>query len=173
MKKFHERFNIIVDKEQGERRFVNRAYNVVFDEFYGQIGSDTDKIPVMRAVATALGKKFDYYRLDYENYMEEDFLSCLKAIEELYRANQDSRHRRTLDDLITGLLQASEVDLGIKWERDHFVRTGAKELDEKLVNEPLQWLRGRGYESVLTPFDKGLRDFLEAEKKPVRRWGRS
>jgi hypothetical protein len=168
VKEFHERFDIIVDKKEAERRFASRAYNQVFDEFYGQIRSETDKIIVMRAVATALGKKFDYYKLRYEDYIEEDFFSCLRAIEVFYQANQDPQNKKTLDHLITGLLKASEVDLGIKWERHHFVRTGAKELDDKLVNEPLRWLRGKRYKSVLKPFEKGLGEFLEAEKKPER-----
>jgi len=42
----------------------------------------------------------------------------------------------------------------------------AKLLDEKLVNEELQWLSTQGYESVLGPFKRGLDHFLHSEQRP-------
>jgi hypothetical protein len=62
----------------------------------------------------------------------------------------------------------SEVDLGMTWEHGFFVPTGAGTLDKALVNENLDWLRQKGLENVLKPFEKGLRHFLEARKQPER-----
>jgi hypothetical protein len=68
--------------------------------------------------------------------------------------------------LICYLLSESEVDLGIRWQNGQFVKSGAALLDESLVNDPLHWLRSSGYETVLTPFQKGLSHFLHATKRP-------
>jgi hypothetical protein len=45
-----------------------------------------------------------------------------------------------------------------------FVRTGAKLLDDELVNASLKWLREEKYENVLKPFEKALQHLLESEK---------
>jgi hypothetical protein len=55
--------------------------------------------------------------------------------------------------------------LGIEWRDGKFVRKGAALLDQKLVNDTLHWLRDSGYDSVLKPFEKGLRHLLEAHIK--------
>jgi hypothetical protein len=57
-----------------------------------------------------------------------------------------------------------EIDLGIKWKSGIFSRSGAKSLDEELVNEPLQWLLEPKYQNVLSPFKKGLKHYMEATK---------
>jgi hypothetical protein len=46
------------------------------------------------------------------------------------------------------------------------VRSGAKLLDNALVNDVLHWLRDKSYNDVLIPYEKGLRHFLQAEKRP-------
>src|SRR5882724_8038685 len=74
--------------------------------------------------------------------------------------------QKDLGNLIQRLLDASEVDLGIRWENGRFIRSGAALLDEGLVNNPLRWLRSSGYEAVRTPFEKGLSHFLHASKRP-------
>lgn len=169
VQKFHERFEIKIDREKAEKRFVNRAYNVIFDQFYQDRVRHTEPITARRAVATALGKRFEYRDWGFEEYIEEDFLSCLQAIEAFYGALKYDRDK--CDSLVRSLLvESSEIDLGVKWENGYFIRTGAKELDESLVNEPLRWLREKKYESVLEPFSKGLAHFLQAESDPKRRY---
>jgi hypothetical protein len=66
---------------------------------------------------------------------------------------------------VHALLSGSEVDLGILWQKGKFLRTGAALLDEKLVNDVLHWLRTPGHETVLKPFEKGLKDLLHAHVK--------
>jgi hypothetical protein len=68
--------------------------------------------------------------------------------------------------LIESVLKESEVDLGIRWRNEKFIKSGAELLDQKLVNDVLHWLRDKTYKDVLTPYEKGLRHFLEAEKRP-------
>ena len=39
-------------------------------------------------------------------------------------------------------------------------------LDNKIVNDPLDWLKRRGYSTVIQPFEKALRDFVEIGSRP-------
>jgi len=63
-------------------------------------------------------------------------------------------------------LGKAEVDLGVKWENGLFYPSGAKLLDERLVNDSLGWLRDKKHRNVLDPFEKALRHLLEARKRP-------
>jgi len=78
--KFHERFNIDVDMEEAKRRFVNRAYNLIFNSFLPQ--GLADPSIARRKVITALGEI--YRRGDVlENHIGNDFYKCLQALEAL------------------------------------------------------------------------------------------
>jgi len=96
----------------------------------------------------------------------KDFFRNVQALEALYRSITDNTKQKDLGNLIQRLLDASEVDLGIRWENGRFIRSGAALLDEGLVNNPLRWLRSSGCEAVRTPFEKGLSHFLHASKRP-------
>lgn len=49
------------------------------------------------------------------------------------------------------------------------MRKGAALLDERLVNDPLHWLRENSkYRNVLDPFEKGLKHLMEGKKAPER-----
>ena len=71
-----------------------------------------------------------------------------------------------LSILVNLVLKESETDLGITWQDGKFMPTGARLLDQELVNEPLRWLSNPKYKNVYHPFAKGLSHFLEAEKRP-------
>jgi hypothetical protein len=63
----------------------------------------------------------------------------------------------------------AETDLAISWDSGGFKPKGAALLDERLVNDPLHWLRDEPkYQNVLAPFEKGLKHFTEAHKTPDR-----
>jgi hypothetical protein len=68
----------------------------------------------------------------------------------------------TLNDLVKN----SETDLGIEWRPPMFVPTGARLLDDRLVNDPLDWLSDPKYQTVYGPFAKGLSHFLEIARNP-------
>jgi hypothetical protein len=61
-----------------------------------------------------------------------------------------------------------EVDLGVRWgeKPGHFIPTGAPSLDEALVNDPLSWMSGDALKTVRSPFEKGLRHYIESSKRP-------
>jgi hypothetical protein len=164
---FHKRFNIPIDLDDARTRFINRVVNTL--EVYAPqvefvsldhstLSHDTER----RAIAKELGKKYER-EFCFSDYVEDDFFTCLRALEALYK-KQPQLTQLVLEDV----MPLSEVDLGISWKDGVFWPSGAKLLDEALVNEPLQWLSDPKYHNVLVPFEKGLRDFLEANKYPER-----
>ena len=81
------------------------------------------------------------------------------------------KHRKASALLVGGIEQAleqSEVDLNVAWNIEIFTRKGAQFLDEKLVNDPLHWLRDQKYANSLAPFEKGLKHWMEGQKDPTR-----
>jgi hypothetical protein len=163
---FHERFNIRLDVKEAKEHFLNRVENHIFLNFFG---SDVDKDEKTRVVlwqvANALGVKFERI-YDFDDYVNGDFRKCLQVLEVSYNALTKARLKEMLSYLIKTILEKSEIDLGVSWENGKFVPTGAKLLDQKLVNEPLRWLSDPRYKNVYAPFAKGLSYFLEAEKHP-------
>lgn len=163
-KDFHERFEITVPVDEARKRFVNRAMNVIFSEFFIHNLSDDERYYARLRIATALGQRYSY-NTGIDHYIQNDFVNCLQAIE-AFHGYLDSYDRVSLNIVIETLLGQAEVDLGVKWGNGKFIKTGAKLLDDKLINDPLRWLRKVKFEGVLSPYEKGLRHFIESEIKP-------
>lgn len=83
------------------------------------------------------------------------------VIASLRALNEDSR-LKLIVDYIKEALSQSQIDLGVRFNEEEggFYPSGAKLLDEQLVNENLKWLED--YPKVSQPYDKGLQFFLEA-----------
>lgn len=156
--KFHERFNIQVNLEESKKRFVNRIYNDIFLEY-------NSKYIVSKIIATTLGKKYSLTSPLLTFYISYDFFENLEALEGVYEYFKQSDIGPQIDKKVLKFLNSSEVDLGISWENGRFLPTGAKLMDEKLINENLNWLRDKEYLSVLDPFEKGLNHFLHSTKR--------
>lgn len=170
---FHQRFEIEINIDEAKKRFINRCLNTLFSNLLNTL-SDDDRFYCKTQIATALGKRF-YYHLTLPEYINDDFFHCLQAIEAFYDYlyNKPSSYTYTsgeyislLNGKVIHLLEHAEVDLGVKWGNGKFIRTGAKLLDEKLINDSLRWLRKAQYSTVLVPFEKGLNHLLESEKNP-------
>jgi len=156
--RFHERFDIEVGADEARRRFINRAKSRIFQFL-------RDRVTLRPYVANALGEEY-VPSLTIHSYVGSDFYKCLQAIEVCFDALQSEGVRRQLSALVRSVLEQSETDLGIRWENGKFVRSGARLLDQELVNEPLRWLADPKYENVRVPFEKGLTHFLNAERNP-------
>ncbi len=161
---FHERFEISVDIDEAKRRFVNRIYNRIFYILFLNEIETNKKWDVLRSVADELGVEYQS-QIDLKNYTGLEFYRVLQALEGFYKAVSPEIQSK-IDAEIEKTLNESEIDVGVHWEKGRFVRSGAKLLDEKLVNEPLRWLSDQKYQSVLQPYSKGLEHFLQAGKRP-------
>ncbi len=54
--------------------------------------------------------------------------------------NQDAKQQEILSGWIEAALEHATVDLGVTWNDGMFYPTGARELDEPLVEETFKWL---------------------------------
>jgi len=163
---FHGRFNIDISLEEARKKFVARAHNRIFDEFYQK--HPESQSDMIRAVGDALGKVPNWLTRSLSRQVGDDFNDVLMAIEGMYLSHSSSEQGE-LSGLVDYLFLWSEVDLGIRWVPPHFQRAGAEELDRVLVNDTLDWLRKEGYEAVVSPFEKGLRHLMESQKRPELR----
>jgi hypothetical protein len=131
MTKFHQRFKIEIDITEARRRFVNRVHNVILENFMSSSSfTGDDRFRVERAVRTHLGDRARYSdSRPFPDMIGENFERILNALEGLYTAmGAYIGDRRLLDLLIRGLVEGSEIDLGIEWRDGQFLATGARSL---------------------------------------------
>ncbi len=169
--KFHERFKIPVGLELARERFVNRVHNKVFFSFYYSLRHEREEI--VTQVLTILGIKKDLRQSwGLDKYVGEDFLMNVQALEALFHVVGSFKHvlgsstKEVLARQIAEIMELSEVDLGIRWEKDRFLPAGSPLLDERLINDVLGCLSPPTFKGVLTPFTKGLEHFLRSMNKP-------
>ena len=134
-KKFHERFEIDLGVDEAKRRFVNRVLNFLIDDIrifaceeYGLNGWGS----LERHICSRLGERWSHGCLSL--VVKSDFEKCLQAIEALYT---HPHYADRANHGITSILQDTEIDIGIRWEKGRFLPSGAPVLDEKLVNDVL------------------------------------
>jgi hypothetical protein len=166
---FHKRFDIEVGLEEAKRRFVHRVHNLIFDEWYWNAIQFIDRDVVVKYIAARLG---DAYSSTYFSALHGsgDFLKNLNAIEAMRdfvagRPTYGPQVARHLDGVVQEILDMSEVELGVTYAAGRFQRKGAALLDQRLVNDSLHWLAAKGYESVLTPYRKGLEHLLRSSQQ--------
>jgi hypothetical protein len=158
--KFTQRFNIEIGLEEARRRFVNRIHNNIFNYYYYYRLSENTRFEVHREIVSALGDRYSYSK-DLSTQIDDDFFRNLLALETFYHLGYT-----VIDQYIKKFLSESEVDLGVRWDNGRFIKSGAELLDNKLVNDVLDWLRDQKYITVIQPFEKGLLHFLHAENRP-------
>ena len=166
MPSFHQRFNIEVGIEEARQRFINRVYNMI--PGLVNLAKEIDEQLLWR-LANKVGVEFRGQNSLLE-FLSDDFYDCLEILDSTYQLIPADNLKEALTLSIEGIISESETDLGVEWRDGAFQPSGAKLLDEALVNENLNWLADKGYQDVIVPFEKGLRHFLEAQQKPERLW---
>lgn len=118
----------------------NCLNNIVFDDIVSVFHSHTDSIEDF----------LPYYMI---------FVNCLEDID--YRKSD----RHFFVDLICRLLQESQIPFEIKEDEDgYFIfPRGAKELDDALVSENLEWLKE--YPKARAAFIKALREYADQNEE--------
>jgi len=165
---FHQRFNIKIDLEEARQRFVSRAYNEIFLSFGPSTTFYVYKKDALKLVATRLGMKYDL-RFEFEGYIDHSFIRCLEAIEAIYAGLRGyTLIARLIDLSVIEIISMSEHDLGIKWEKGCFIPSGAKLLDDILVNENLKWLADPELKHIYDPFNKALLHYSESIRHPEK-----
>jgi len=170
-RQFHDRFNIEVGADEARRRFINRALNDILNRYFGIEGFFGLSIDVMQRrkletdVVSSLGER--YAAGAAFTYAAKSFTSCLLALESIHSHLSPWPHEQSfVNDQIGHLISESETDLGVSWDGHAFMPSGAQELDEALINQPLRWLADEQYKSVRSPFEKALQHYLESLQQP-------
>lgn len=103
-------------------------------------------------------------RYTLRNCYPTDWYDQLKFIEELLQSCEQGVDQEYFTNAVGEALSHSALDIGIRFDAEQgvFYPSGAKLLDERLVNEELRWLSENQYTKVYEPFEKGLRFLLEA-----------
>ncbi len=178
---FHKRFDIDVPVEEAERRFKNRLKILTQGIIEHAKNDGLSPEQIIRAIKLTLGADHDHNRGvhythdfmdEWENLVTDHVLNCLHVTEALVGVLKKIHPPlwQGLNNDILTTLATSEVDLGITWDQATgvFRKTGAQFLDEKLINDPLHWLRDPKFENVLKPFEKGLKHWMEVHKDKER-----
>ncbi len=176
---FYQRFHIEVDLDVERKSFLQRVRTVtrsVLDRVDSRRMTLVDTL--FQAVCFELGEQYESvpyasrFMERWDRIVRDDFVKCLRITEAMRSALV---RQKELTDLaaeysrgITVALKRSEVDLEISWNGEIFTKTGARLLDDRLVNDPLEWLRDPKYGNVLVPFEKGLKHWMEGHKNPER-----
>ena len=169
---FEKRFDIPLPIEEARTRFVNMAFNKILRRISDVsvpsvvIEGDTTG-PIVRSVLSALGRDAPASptSFDLDTMVPKDFWEVCRAIEALYGV-VEPRFRQNITNHVRHILSISAVDLGVRWHEGQFLPTGARLLDEVVINDPLNWLRDQNFPTVLQPFEKALRHFTSARQRP-------
>ena len=147
---FEKRWDISLDYDTVYERFITRIQNGLhyhFEFLMSDQHSEDDNGSILVAVANTLGRKYVAY-WGFDRYIDDaDKYSLLRALEGLYVSLPDELID-VLDPMITNAINMSEIDLGIQWENGMFLKTGAKLLDEELINVSLTWLSDDKYKNI-------------------------
>lgn len=167
---FETRFNVEVGIEEAQRRFMNTCFNVLPRIVRALCPGQGD---IEGTVATLLGEQ--YFEgisgtgiFSIRSWLTRDFNTCLRTVEKIDEAIQDANAKGVFSEAVEQCLALCEIDLGVRWANGVFWPSGAKLLDDELVNDQLKWLSDAGYPAVREPFEKGLSDFLRARNEAER-----
>jgi hypothetical protein len=144
---------------------LNRYFGV--EGFFVRSIAFLERVKLETNVVSSLGER--YTSGASLAFASRSFTNCLLALESLHSHLSSWPHeQRFVDEQVRRLLTESESDLAVSWDGHDFRRSGAQELDEVLINEPLRWLAGEQYNSVRAPFEKALHHYLESLQHPVK-----
>ena len=170
MNDFYKRFDTPIGIEEARRRFVARVCNSIFDNWdllYSKLPPLALNM-ILRPIASELGIRHNTnFRSIYDFINTDNYFEVLRGVEVIYKKGSDPGLKFVIDgDMNDNIIAKSELDLGIQWQNGKFIRTGAKLFDEKIVDDLLKWLGGKGYKTVIEPFEQARNHLLESESRP-------
>jgi len=176
VKTLHAMLGMKNNIENERQQFVNRVISDVFGPIQGRpeyvevfgnvcyhIGSDFDKLlgaDKLRRMTdifaeTAAPPLRELTKADFDKTLE--VVVALYACYEHHFMKPDKEMMREISRSVEVALIYSSVDLGIRWKDGMFYPRGAGEMDSKLVEEPLEWLRR--HPAIRDDFCKAVKAF--------------
>ncbi len=167
LRRFNKIFGIQDSLEDEQRRFVQRINQTVFNTVE-DLHYPTSYENISRTLCYWLGINTQD-RISHANSTNyggstivpslrtltgDEFLQTLKLLVLLDKFFKDQIEQRTkISNWVEIALSNATVDLGVTWKSGMFYPSGAKILDEQLVEDPLDWL---------DDYPDEKRDFLKA-----------
>jgi hypothetical protein len=154
--RFNKAFGIQDDILTEQARFVARINQTAFPQIERMHYTPPYK-EIFEAVCYWLGTNAndrisEINRMNYSatisipllrSLTDDDFMETTKVLALVYHAlNKYPSAQQTLSRSIEAALGNATVDLGVTWNDGMFYPSGARELDEPLVEETFKWLAG-------------------------------
>ena len=136
MKEIYERLGINTDISIERSKFNNRI-NLVAKNISDLLDSEDYEL-IDHQISFRLGSEDDFIDFLTTADFNETLLWCEMTLNALSENNK--RAFVHLQKMITQAIDESAIDLGVAYKNGKFYRTGAKELDQTLVIETLDWL---------------------------------
>lgn len=175
LKAFNAAFGIQEDPSIEQGRFVARIHQGVF-YLLQEIRSPSEMYEgIFRRVCYGLGIDPNPLIADanYHNYagyhkfipelkelIGNDFIKTLQVLVLVREAVKGTDYLKSVDRGIEIALASATTDIGIRYTEGMFYPSGAKELDEKLIEDNLRWLKE--YEAVRVQFATTLEHFKKS-----------
>lgn len=160
LKEIYKRLGIGTTLEEEKSRFYVRI-DLILNKLENYLLGDPRSEEVIRQISFKLG---EYERHSFTAYLTsrtfKEFLGVCEIILEFFSRYFHGAYI-TFKRSIQKALDESVIDLGITFKNDKFIPTGAKELDEKLLLEPLEWLKD--FPIVKKSFERALGQLLKKE----------
>jgi hypothetical protein len=177
IKDFNKRFGITLDTNDAQNKFIRRI-----DAMNDSIEGNFRSLRFLDWLTIEYGQRFDIAFTDVwtdgrrsikrgysiASIHQGNFLDCLKILEFIFKYSKkhlEPNVSKAINENIIGALDRSEVDLGIRWHEGRFFPSGVKVLDEKLVEDVLDWLND--YPDEKKDFDKILKALVKKEYNEV------
>lgn len=151
LNRFNKRFGIEESLGEEQTRFIQRINQTIFKNVQKRYKYEE----VFRTVCYWLGENADDRISDRNRYnygvktlvpalrtlTNDDFLQTLRILELLYQYfNKEPGRQKEISELVEVALSNATMDLGVTWKDGMFYPSGAKTLDEKLIEDPIDWL---------------------------------
>ncbi len=180
IKNFYKRWNISLDEEDKFKKFKNRVLHIISENLGSKIANDTDlakeylyligeKMPSKSILDLELENGFEVEStIIYNLFLKEnDFIEFIFKIQVFFWCKYlTTTQKQKLAENIKKAIKISFIPVELKKIKKEylFYPAGAKLLDDKVVNEVLDWLED--YPDIQRHFSLSLKQYMK--KDPPR-----
>lgn len=164
LKRFNKVFGIQSSIDEERKKFVQRINQELFEHT-----TFKNNAIFLKETCRQLGKNYSdlndintmnfqfYNKSEFRKLTNDNFIETLKVICCIYGISNNA-YMKIINNILEETFSLALVDLDVRWNKGMFYPSGAKELDEKLVEEPLEWLRD--YHDERKDFQKAIEGYI-------------
>ncbi len=172
LREFNSRFGLEEEPWIERIRFVTRINTTVFEQILAHSAYPDDYGMLFKSVCYELGEDpnfvikrsaplyADLTPPSLRALTNDDFVETLKVLELLRKCLHAPRLKNMVDRGTELALATAATDIGVRWRDGMFYPSGAKELDEKLIGDNLEWLQS--FLTVRSSFKTALKHFSDS-----------